>query len=62
LAWAVDPLAFRVGLPPQATLAADELPVVVLADVPLLLLPHADNITAPIARTLSPVPNRLSFK
>src|SRR5882757_8520220 len=60
LAWAVEPLAFRVCLPPQATFA-DGVTVVALPPVALLLLPHADNMTAPVAKKLTAMPNRLSF-
>jgi hypothetical protein len=59
-AWAVEPLALRIGLPPQATFA-DGVPVVVLPPVAFLSLPHADNITAPVVRILNAAPNRLSF-
>src|SRR6516162_1905763 len=59
-AWAVEPLAFRVGLPPQITFAGD-VPVVALPPVVLLSPPHADNIAAPAARILSVAPNRLSL-
>ena len=59
-AWAVEPLALRVGLPPQVTFAGD-VPVVALPPVALFSPPHADNITAAVARILSAAPNRLSF-
>jgi len=58
LAWAVEPLALRVGLPPQVDVA-DDGPVVALPPVALLLPPHADNTTAAMVRMLSAAPNRL---
>jgi len=45
-------------LPPQVTFA-DDVPVVALPPVALLSPPHADNISAPVARILSAAPNRL---
>jgi hypothetical protein len=73
-ACAVEPLAFKVFLPPQLTCDADEPAVgdepavavdpdvaVVPDDEELLLLPHADNISEPAASTPSAAPNRLSF-
>jgi hypothetical protein len=60
LAWAVDPLALSVAFPPQVTFTADE-GVVVLPPVAVLSLPHADNITAPVATTARTAPNRLIF-
>src|ERR1700721_2293367 len=54
--WAVEPLAFRVGWPPQVTLSDAPLP-----PVALLLPPHADKITAPTVRTITAAPNLLIF-
>jgi hypothetical protein len=59
--WAVEPLAFRVGLPPQLTFA-DDVPVVALPELALWSPPHADNTTAPAVGMLSAAPNRLSLK
>jgi hypothetical protein len=63
----VEPLAFRVFLPPQLTCAADDAPDVALEpdeeeeDEVLLLLPHADITKALAASRLSAAPGRLSF-
>jgi hypothetical protein len=59
LAWAVEPLALSVCLPPQLTFAValpDELGALVF-----LSLPHPESIIAPITRTPSAAPDRLSF-
>jgi hypothetical protein len=58
LAWAVDPLAFKVFFPPQLTCVA----VVAPGPVALLSVPHPDKSSAPVVRTLSAGPNRLIFK
>ena len=60
LAWAVEPLTLSVCLPPQATLEAVPLPDE-LGALAFLSLPHAESIIAPMTRTLSATPDRLSF-
>src|SRR6516162_9819715 len=61
LFWAVDPLALRVFFPPQLTVP-DDAPDVALAPPALFFsLPHPDNTSAALARTLTAAPNLLSF-
>jgi hypothetical protein len=55
--WAVEPLAFKVGWPPQVTFTGGAA----LPPVALLLPPHADKITAPAVTILSAAPNLFNF-
>jgi hypothetical protein len=63
LACAVDPLAFKVGLPPHWTPDSPAAAPLVLApdDGELLSLPQPASSSAAAARTLTATPDRLSF-
>jgi hypothetical protein len=71
LAWAVDPLALSVFVPPQSTFrgntAAVALPPAALAELPPAVLPalfslqHPDKSSAPVAKTLNAARNRFGF-
>jgi hypothetical protein len=69
LAWAVDPLAFNVFVPPQVTgtgnAPAVGLPPAALIEPPPLLallpLQHPDKISALVTKALSAAANRFGF-
>jgi hypothetical protein len=61
LAWAVDPLAFSVGFPPQFTVTENVLVAGEFPPAVFLSPPHPDKSKAPLAKTLSAAPNRLRF-